>query len=189
MNARGVILIIGTVMVTAGILVELAGYVGNRTATGEATSSYPFARPPASDADTRENAPIPALAPPATTTTTRAQATADDPYLAVHYLYRAIANGSATGCTVFSPAAAQQFAVHFNSPDCPAAITQLNTQVTSAIKYALTGRRSPDVYLGDTMIISSCDIKPEGGPPLGRFTLHRTDQDKWYISEHETETC
>ncbi len=187
MNARGVLLTIGVVMVTAGGLIELTGYLGDRTAAEEATSSYPAARPPASAAGNSENAPPPA---PATAATTRpTQATADDPYLAVHYLYRAIANGSATGCAVFSPAAAQQFAAHFNAPDCPAAITQLNTQVTSPIKYAVTGRQSPDVYLGDTFTISSCKIQPEGGPPLGRFTLHRTEQDKWYISEHETEVC
>jgi hypothetical protein len=62
-------------------------------------------------------------------------------YLTVHYLYRAIANGSATGCAMFGPTAA------------------------------------------------SCEIKPEGGPSLGRFTLQRTGQDKWYISGHEKETC
>jgi hypothetical protein len=127
--------------------------------------------------------------PAPVTTTRQTQATADDPYLAVHYLYRAIANGSATGCAVFSPAAAQQFASDFHAPDCPAAITQLATQVTSPIKYAVSARRSPDVYLGDTLTISSCKIQPEGGPPLGRFTLQRTEQDKWYISGHETETC
>lgn len=131
-------------MVTAGVLIELAGYVGDRTGAGEATSSYTSARPPDSAAGNSENAPLPA---PATAATTRpTQATVEDPYLLVHYLYRAIANGSATGCAVFSPVAAQEFAAHFAAPD----------------------RR---------------------GPPLSRFTLHRTDQDKWYISEHETETC
>lgn len=37
-------------------------------------------------------------------------------------------------------------------------------------------RRSPNIYLGDTMTIASCKIKPEGGPLLGRFTLQRTEQ-------------
>jgi hypothetical protein len=88
--------------------------------------------------------------------------------LTVHYLYRVIANGSATGCAVVSPTAAQQFAAHFDTPGCPAATTQLTTQVTSPIKYAMAGSRSVDVYLGDIMTISSCnEIKPEGGPPLG----------------------
>jgi hypothetical protein len=164
------------------VLIELAGYVGDRTAAGEASRTL---RPRSSGAVASKNAPLPASAP----TTRPAQATADDPYLAVHYLYRAIANGSATGCAVLSPTAAQQFSTHFDAPDCPAAITRLNTQVTSAIKYASTGQRSPDVYLDDTMTISSCEIKPEGGPPLGRFTLQRTEQNKWYISRHETETC
>lgn len=184
MNARAILLTTGAAMVTAGVLIELAGYVGDRTVTGEATSNYTSARPPTSAVGSSENAPLPAPA-----TTRPAQATADDPYLAVQYLYRAIANGSETGCAVFNPTAAQQFAAHFNAPDCPAAITQLNTQVTSPIKYAVTGRRSPDVYLGDTMTISSCQIQPEGGPSLGRFTLQRTEQDRWYISEHETEVC
>ncbi len=50
-------------------------------------------------------------------------------------------------------------------------------------------RHSPNIYLGDTMTIASCKIKPEGGPPLGRFTLQQTEQDKWYISGNETEAC
>lgn len=118
--------------------------------------------------------------PPPTTpeTTIRlAQTTANDPYLAVHLLY-----------PVFNPTAAQQFAEHFNAQDRPAAITQLNTQVTSAVTYAMAGQRSPDVYPDDTMTISSCEIKPEGGSPLGRFILHCTGG-KWYISRHETEAC
>ncbi|MGH3571607.1 MAG: hypothetical protein ACRDR6_17130 [Pseudonocardiaceae bacterium] len=181
MNARAVILTIGAVMVTAGGLIELAGYAGDHTAAGEASYTP---RPPAGGAGTSEYAPL-----PAPVTTTRPQAGADDPYLAVHYLYRAIANGSATGCALLSPTAAQQFAADFDAPDCPAATNQLNAQVTSPIKYAVTGTRSPDVYLGDTMTISSCEIKPEGGPSLGRFTLQRTGQDKWYISGNEKETC
>jgi hypothetical protein len=32
------------------------------------------------------------------------------------------------------------------------------------------------------------EIKPEGGPTLGRFILQRTS-DKWYITGHETEKC
>ncbi|MGH3718172.1 MAG: hypothetical protein ACRDRI_04880 [Pseudonocardiaceae bacterium] len=36
------------------------------------------------------------------------------------------------------------------------------------------------------MTISSCEISPEGGPPLGRFILQRTDHSKWYTSGHET---
>jgi hypothetical protein len=39
------------------------------------------------------------------------------------------------------------------------------------------------------MIISPCEIRPEGGPPLDRFTLHRTEQGKWSISDHENEEC
>jgi len=77
---------------------------------------------------------------------------------------------------------------YFGAPDCPSAIKQLNNQVTSAIDYASTGQRSPDVYLGDTMTISSCEIKPEGGPLLGGFILQRTN-DRWYITGHETEKC
>ncbi|MGH3696562.1 MAG: hypothetical protein ACRDRX_21670 [Pseudonocardiaceae bacterium] len=46
-------------------------------------------------------------------------------------------------------------------------------------KYALPGRRSPDVYLGDAMTISSGKIQPEGGSPLGWFTLHRSEHDTW----------
>ncbi|MGH7484694.1 MAG: hypothetical protein ACREMY_03690, partial [bacterium] len=95
MNARAVILTIGAVMVTAGGLIELAGYAGNHTAAGEASYTP---RPPAGGAGTSEYAPL-----PAPVTTTRPQAGADDPYLAVHYLYRAIANGSATGCALLSP--------------------------------------------------------------------------------------
>lgn len=186
MNARTIILAIGVVMVTSGALIELAGYAGDHPATGETSRT---ARPPANSAGNSENAP-PLLPAPVATTTRPAPATADDPYVAVHYLYRAVANGSATGCAVFSPAAAQQFATHFNAPDCPTATAQLSTQVTGPIKYAMAGIRSPDVYPGDTMTISSCDeIKPEGGPTLGRFTLQRTTGDKWYISEHEKETC
>lgn len=181
MNTRGVMLTIGAVMVTAGVLIELAGYVGGRAAAGESSRALPRSGGVVSG----ENAPLPAQA----TTTRTAPATADDPYLAVHYLYRAIANASTTGCAVFSPSAAQQFATNFTAADCPTAITQLNVKVTSAIKYASTGQRSPDVYPGDTMTISSCEISPEGGPPLGRFILQRTEQSKWYISGHETETC
>ncbi|MGH3885725.1 MAG: hypothetical protein ACRDSZ_04005 [Pseudonocardiaceae bacterium] len=182
MNARGFILTIGVVMVTAGVAIELVGYVSNHTAAGETSRA---ARPPAGGAGTSGSAPLPAPA----TTTRPAQATADDLYLAVHYLYCAIVNGSATGCAVFSPAAGQQFAAHFDAADCPSATKQLNAKVTSAIKYALAGRRSPDVYLGDSMAISSCEIRPDGGPLLGRFTLQRTTGEKWYISQHETEVC
>ena len=39
------------------------------------------------------------------------------------------------------------------------------------------------------MIVSSCDIRSEGGPLLGRFTLRRTEQGKWSISDHENEEC
>ena len=35
MNARGVILTIGAIMVTAGVLIELAGYTSTPTAAGE----------------------------------------------------------------------------------------------------------------------------------------------------------
>ncbi|MGH3869748.1 MAG: hypothetical protein ACRDQ4_27340 [Pseudonocardiaceae bacterium] len=182
MNARGAILTTGAVMVTAGVLIELAGYISDRTTTG-ATSYPPQQR--AEGARISNNAP-----PAAPATATRiAEATADDPYLAVHYLYRAIANGSATGCAVFSPTAARQFAEHFDASDCSTATTLLSEKVTSPINYALTSNRSPDVYLDDTMIISSCEIRPEGGPLLGRFTLHRTEQGKWYISGHEKEEC
>jgi hypothetical protein len=38
------------------------------------------------------------------------------------------------------------------------------------------------------MTISSCEIKPEGGPLLGRFILQRAN-DKWYITGHEKEKC
>lgn len=184
MNARTVILAIGAVMATAGVLIELTGYVtSSHTAAGEINPTPRRPETPWSGNSGSEN-PL----PPSATTTRPAQVRADDPYLAVNYLYRAIANRSATGCVVFSAAAAQQFATHFNAPDCPAAITQLATQVTSAINYASTAWQSPDVYPDDTMTISSCKIKPEGGPSLGRFTLQRTN-DKWYISGHETETC
>jgi hypothetical protein len=111
------------------------------------------------------------------------------PYRAVHYLYRAIANGSTTGCAVFSPRAAQQFATHFGAPDCTAATTQLATQVTSPIEYASTAEQSPDIYPNDTVTISSCKIRPTGGPPLGRFLLRRTDQYRWYIAGNENQEC
>ncbi|MEO7196094.1 MAG: hypothetical protein ABIZ05_14995 [Pseudonocardiaceae bacterium] len=183
MNTRGVMFAVGVVIVTAGVLIELVGYIDDRTNIGEASRTLrPLSGPVAASG---ENSP-----PPARETTPRTvQTMADDPYLAVHYLYRAIANGSATGCAVFSPTAAQQFAENFHAADCPAAITRLNIQVSSPIKYASTGQRSPDVYPGDTMTISSCEISPQGGPPLGRFILQRTEQSKWYISGHETETC
>jgi hypothetical protein len=64
---------------------------------------------------------------------------------------------------------------------CPAATTQLATQVTSPITYALTDDRSSDVYPSNIMTISSGEISPEGRPPLGRFTLQRIDQDRWSI--------
>ena len=181
MNSRGAILTTGAVMVTAGVLIELAGYIGDRTTAGE--TNYP----PQPQVDARIGNKAPLAAP--ATTTRLAEATADDPYLAVHYLYRAIANGSATGCAVFSPTAAMQFAAHFDASDCSSATTRLSEKVTNPIHYALTSTRSPDVYLDDTMTISSCEIRPEGGPLLGRFTLHRTEQGKWYISGHETEEC
>jgi hypothetical protein len=180
-KARGILLTIGTVMVTSGALIELAGYTTRNHTGGAATPHRPERETPWYS----EN-PLPPAAP--TTTPRPAQATASDPYLAVSYVYRAIANGSATGCALFSPTAAQRFAENFGAPDCPAATDKLHTRVTSAIDYASTGQRSPDVYLGDTMTISSCEIKPEGGPPLGRFILQRTD-DKWYITGHETEKC
>ncbi|MBV9142711.1 MAG: hypothetical protein JO115_17665 [Pseudonocardiales bacterium] len=84
-------------------------------------------------------------------------------------------------CAVFSASAAQQFAAHFYAPDCPAATTQWATQVSSPIAYASTGDRSPDVDPSDVMTISSGEIDPEGGPPLGRFVLRRTNQDRWSI--------
>jgi hypothetical protein len=182
MNSRGAILTTGAVMVTAGVLIELAGYIGDHTTTGE--TSYPPQQ--RADGARISNHALPA----APVTATRiAEATADDPYLAVHYLYRAIANGSATGCAVFSPTAAMQFATHFDASDCSTATTRLSEKVTNPINYAQTSIRSPDIYLDDTMTISSCEIRPEGGPPLGRFTLRRTEQSKWYISGHETEEC
>jgi hypothetical protein len=183
-NARGILLTIGAVMVTSGALIEIAGYT-IRNHTGSETNTTTPHRPERKTPWYSEN-PLPPAAP--TTPPRPAQATAGDPYLAVSYVYRAIANGSATGCALFSPTAAQQFAENFGAPDCPSAIDKLHTRVTSAIDYASTGQRSPEVYLGDTMTISSCEIKPEGGPALGRFILQRTN-DKWYITGHEMEKC
>jgi hypothetical protein len=45
----------------------------------------------------------------------------------VSYVYHAIANGSATGCALFSASAAQQFAANFGAPDCPAVTDKLHS--------------------------------------------------------------
>jgi len=183
-TARGILLTIGAVMVSAGALIELAGYTTRNHTSGETNTTTPHR--PGRETPWYSESSLPPAAP--TTTPRPAQVTAGDPYLAVSYVYRAIANGSATGCALFTPTAAQQFVANFGAPDCPAATDKLHTGVTSAIDYASTGQRSPDVYLGDTMTISSCESKPEGGPLLGRFILQRTN-DKWCITGHETEKC
>ncbi len=38
------------------------------------------------------------------------------------------------------------------------------------------------------MTISSGKIQPEGGSPLGWFTLHRTKHDTWYFSDRKTQS-
>ncbi|GGS22916.1 hypothetical protein [Actinokineospora fastidiosa] len=93
-----------------------------------------------------------------------------------------------------TPELEQRFADHFNAPSCEVAVQRLSDEVTDTTSYARHRpwleklRPGPD----GNVVISSCELEIEGGPPLGRFTFRiipRSKGDQWIITDHQKEAA
>jgi hypothetical protein len=120
----------------------------------------------------------------------------DNPYAAVRQVYQRIADGSPYfACGAFTDEAAQQFAQHFNAPDCPNAIDLLHEQVDKSAG-SKNAYAEPDFHgkMGQrpdsgTIMVSSCELGVNAGPRLGMFTVSRVELGQWIITAHQRESC
>jgi hypothetical protein len=122
----------------------------------------------------------------------------DNPYEAVRQVYQRIAEDAPPfACGVFTDEAAQQFAEHFNAPDCPRAIDILHEQVDKS-PGSVNAYSEPDFHgkMGQkpesgTATISSCELGVTAGPRLGAFTVQVAPDSngQWIITGHRRENC
>ncbi|GAA3002848.1 hypothetical protein [Actinokineospora diospyrosa] len=127
--------------------------------------------------------------------TTRTVLFATTPKEAVRAFYDNIAqNIPDDACTRFETQQVEdQFARHFNAPDCRTAVQRLNAEVGTANEYAeprfpLAMDFTPRT--DGTIVVSSCEMEVYDGPRLGRFTVKvipGSRGDQWTISRHDDE--
>lgn len=109
-------------------------------------------------------------------------------------IYQTIAQRDTTlTCAEFTPQAADQFAAAIGAPDCPAAVLQLNRQIsvdptTYANNAVMAFEFNPDAVTvnGAQAEVPACRILVQGGPHLGTFHLQQLPNRGWRIDGYQS---